>query len=541
MKRTISLMKGLASTGCALAMAIAFGCESNGNARVDTGYWGSGTAPAPQREEPAPAREEEPAPTPARKFWWPTMSDDASWDWSAMAYPTGEAATSVVGVEKGMPREVRLNQAFDYKIVVTNLTKNTLESVTLTEDLGPNLKYNSSNPSGNFTNGDILWALGTFKPQESKTITVNVTPTAEGSVGSCASVTYASMLCTNVPVVSPKLKVTKTGPAEVLKCDEIVYNIEVSNTGTGSLTGVKVMDTLPAGLKTVDGKTAVEFAVGTLAAGQTKQYSIRAKADAKGKYDNKASASADGDMKSETAVVSTMVREPALKITKTGPKESFTTVPFTYEITVTNSGDAAAANTTLEDPVPAGAVFVSATDGGTMTAGKVSWNLGTLAPGASKKVSMTVRGDAPATIRNMATAKATCAEAVSATAETIVKGIPAILLEVVDLTDPNKVGDNVTYRITVTNQGSAVDTNIRIICTLEENQQFVSAGGATTGSGAGSTVTFAPLTSLAPKAVAEWTVTVKNVKAGDVRFKVSMKSDNITRNVEETEATNVYQ
>jgi len=532
--------KNLILSACAAVLAASVGCESGGNSKVDAGYWGDGTSTAPREERPPPAAEK-PAPAPARSNWWPTMSDDASWDWSAMAYPTGEAATSVVGVEKGYPREVRLNQAFDYRIVVTNLTKNTLDNVGLTDVLGANLKYNSSNPNGAFSANTLNWALGSFKPQESKTVTVNVTPTAEGSVGSCASVTYASTLCSTVPVVSPKLKITKTGPAEVLKCDEIVYNIEVSNTGTGAISGVKVTDNLPNGLKTADGKTSVEFAVGTLTAGQSKQLTVRAKADAKGKYDNKATASADGGMNAETAVVSTMVRQPALKITKTGPKDSFTTVPFSYDITVTNSGDAPAANTVIEDSVPAGTVFVSATDGGANAAGKVTWNVGTLAPGASKKVSMTVRGDSPTVVKNTATAKATCADAVSATAETAIKGIPAILLEVVDLTDPNKVGDNVTYKITVTNQGSAVDTNIKITCSLEENQTFVSAGGATSGTGAGNTVTFQPLGSLAPKAVAEWTVTVKNVKAGDVRFKVSMKSDNLTRNVEETEATNVYQ
>ena len=107
----------------------------------------------------------------------------------------------------------------------------------------------------------------------------------------------------------------------------------------------------------------------------------------------------------------------------------------------------------------------------------------------------------------------------------------------VDISDPIAVGNNETYVITATNQGSAPDTNIRITCTLENTQQYVSSSGATTGSSAGSTITFAPLATLAPKAQATWRVTVKAVKAGDVRFTAVMNTDQLTRPVQETEAT----
>jgi uncharacterized repeat protein (TIGR01451 family) len=138
-------------------------------------------------------------------------------------------------------------------------------------------------------------------------------------------------------------------------------------------------------------------------------------------------------------------------------------------------------------------------------------------------------------------ARGYCAAAVTDTCQSEVTGIPAILLEVVDVSDPVKVGENETYVITVTNQGTAADTNIKIKCMLEPNQQFVSAGGATNGTASGNTITFAPVPSLGPKERATFRVVVKNVKAGDVRFKATMNSDQLTRDVEETEATNVYE
>lgn len=495
------------------------------------------------RAEPTPppaAPEAPPVVARAAPQWWPTMKNDRTMRWTAMCFPTGDPLTSVLGIEKGMPNETRLNQNFNYRILVTNLTANTLESVVLYEDFGQNLEYYASTPSASTGGGRISWVLGTMAPRETRNIVVTAKPAAEGTVGACASVTYATSFCANVPVVSPKLKIVKTGPAEVVRCDEIVYNIEVSNVGTGAINNVRVIDTLPKGMTTVEGRNVFEAAVGTLEAGQMKRYSFRAEVGSKGKFENRAVATGDGDLTAESALVSVTAREPALEITMSGPKEIFLAVPVTFEITVTNKGDTAATDTVLESATPSGAALVAASDGATAVGGKVLWKLGTIAVGASRKVSMTLRGDQPVSLRNLVTAKAYCASAVTATADTVVRGIPAILLEVVDLSDPIRVGDNVTYQITVTNQGSAMDHNITLVCTLEENQQFVSVSGATSGRVAGNVITLAPLAQLAPKAEAVWNVTVKNVTTGDVRFTVAMRSDNITRDVEETEATNVW-
>jgi hypothetical protein len=57
----------------------------------------------------------------------------------------------------------------------------------------------------------------------------------------------------------------------------------------------------------------------------------------------------------------------------------------------------------------------------------------------------------------------------------------------------------------------------------------------------GKTVSFAPLRTLESKGKATWRVIVRGVKAGDVRFKVTMSSDQLVIPVEQTEATHVYE
>jgi hypothetical protein len=130
---------------------------------------------------------------------------------------------------------------------------------------------------------------------------------------------------------------------------------------------------------------------------------------------------------------------------------------------------------------------------------------------------------------------------VSATAKTMLFGIAAVLLEVVDTDDPVLVGGRTTYRITVVNQGSCPSTNVQITAVVEDAEEILASDGPTRATVEGRTARFAPLATLAPKARATWQVTIKALKAGDVRFRATMTTGELERNVEETEATQLYE
>src|SRR4030095_3855311 len=105
----------------------------------------------------------------------------------------------------------------------------------------------------------------------------------------------------------------------------------------------------------------------------------------------------------------------------------------------------------------------------------VQWALGALEPHASKTVTFTLSGTESANLSTVARARAVCAQEVSDTATTKIMTIAALVLEAVDVSDPVKVGENVVYRISVTNQGSGADTNIRVTAKLPPELQYVSA------------------------------------------------------------------
>ncbi len=447
-----------------------------------------------------------------------------------------------IGIKKSAPARAVVGQTFTYDIVVTNPGRVSAEDVVVTDTLPDGIAYVSSTPRAQVAGQKLSWSLGSLAAQGSKAVAVQVKGTKTGKFENCAQVKASDGLkaesCATTVLTQAKLVVEKTAPAEVLICKEIPYTVTVRNVGDATATGVKLVDKLPAGL-TWEGQSVVNAAIGTLKPGEARKVEFRAKAARKGTYTNTSVATADGGHTAR-ASAKTVVRQPVLVLSKTGPAKRYIGRPITYSITVSSKGDTAAVGTVLTDTLPAGATFVSASDGGAHSGGKVTWSLGDLAVGASKKVSVTVVSNNPGKLTNTANVSAVCTKA-AAEASTVVAGIPAILLECVDQADPILVGANETYLITVTNQGTAADTNVVIKATLAAEQKYVSASGPTKATVAGRVVTFTPLKSLAPKDKAVSKVVAKGLKVGDVRFKVVLTSDMMTSPATETESTHIYE
>jgi uncharacterized repeat protein (TIGR01451 family) len=457
-------------------------------------------------------------------------------------YPTGSESTSALRLDKSQPAEVISGKPFEYVLTVKNLTTGKLDNVEIVESVPAGMKIAEALDGATLrqADGKATINLGSLAAGETRTIKVPATASTGGESTSCASISYSTALCLGLNVVTPSVKIEKTLPPEILVCNTVPMTLAITNTGTGTARNIRVEDNLPEGMTTLDGKTSFAVALGDIAAGETKKMEVPLKLDRTGSFTNVAKVMGDDGLAAESSAT-TVARKPALVVEKTGPKQVFIGRNFDYEIVVTNKGDAPAANTVVTDLLPEGLVAVSATDAAAMSDGKVVWNLGTLDKGASKKLGLTVKADGMSNAKNTVTASASCADTATVSAETQLVGVPAILLEVVDSPDPVAVDGETTYTIVVTNQGSALGTNIKIVAALEPEMQFVSAAGVTNGKADGSTVTFEPLASLAPKARAAYTVTVKATKQADVRFKVTLTSDQFSRPIEETESTNFYQ
>lgn len=206
-------------------------------------------------------------------------------------------------------------------------------------------------------------------------------------------------------------------------------------------------------------------------------------------------------------------------------------------LTVNNTGSAPEPKTVISMPIPDGATLVRATAGGAASGGNIVWEVSNLASNATQQLCAAFTLPQPGVLPFAATASGTMAETARSPCESKIFGVPAILIDAVDLEDPVEVGHEVTYDIKITNQGSVPCTNLRLVCTLPENEEFVSGSGPTPVQAQEGTVTTGPLASFSPKAVVTWRVVVKAVKAGDVRFKVNLYADEFETPIFEEEST----
>ncbi|MCB0881744.1 MAG: DUF11 domain-containing protein [Thermoleophilia bacterium] len=125
----------------------------------------------------------------------------------------------------------------------------------------------------------------------------------------------------------------------------------------------------------------------------------------------------------QVAVLAQTAGAPRLALRKTGPARATAGAVVRYVITVTNRGTTEARNVTLTDRLPSG-LTVERAAGARARSGAVRWNVGRLAPGASRRVVISVRTASTVSGRrvNVATATASGTRTVRATAATLFAG-----------------------------------------------------------------------------------------------------------------------
>lgn len=460
---------------------------------------------------------------------------------TSRAFPTGRESSSAVLLEKHFPEKGRVGKDFTYMIEVTNLTSGQLEGVKVTEDMPDNFSITASEPEvTNKLSGKATWELGTLEANATKIIKVTGQAYDKKSSPCCAEVEYElPALCHKTILEEPAVALQLNAPAEILACDLIELEYVVKNTGDSFLNTLDISSELPKGVVTSSGTETVNLSVNSLAAGESQTVKVLVQAEEPGQYRFSGAVKGE-DVSAKSKVQYTKVVKPKVSVDiKTKRNKQYIGRNIDYTIEVKNTSDVDADATMVVAEIPANTMFVSASDEGRLVEDIVGWEVGTLKSYESKKLDLVLKSVSKGTARAKVGVQAACCDSKTDTVETELVGIPALLLEVIDLVDPIEVGEEETYVIKVTNQGTADATNVSISAKFD-GMEYVSDSGQTQGNVTGTTIKFDAVKALGPKESVSWNVKVKGKREGDLRFRVSLTSSELTDSVEEEESTFVY-
>ncbi len=444
---------------------------------------------------------------------------------------------SLVRLDKSAPAMVALNTPFSYNYTVT--AKEKAKKIVVEEQIPSGTTYVSSNPEAEVKGSTVTWTLYNVEKGSTTPLELVVKATKAADFSNCATVVAYPEACTTTSVGVPELAITKTTPnPQVLLGAGVPWNITVTNVGNFCAYDVVLTDTLPAGVAHDSGNSSLTTNIGTLAPGESRDVTINTTAATTGEHCNvaKADSSNAGSVSDDACV---KVVAAGLDVVKEGTPMQFVGKKASYKITATNTGDVPLTDVVVTDNVPAQNKLLTA-PGAQINGNTATWTT-SLAAGESKSFDLTVLGLQEGTYCNQVSANSAAYGLSGADdACTEWKGYPALLIVVIDTEDPLLVGEQTTYVIQITNQGTAADTNVGLKVQLPASLKVISAAGDTQGTISGNNVNFAAYPVLNAKEIIEFRVVAQAVSEGDSRFKAQMTSDLLKTPVPEEEATQVY-
>ena len=414
------------------------------------------------------------------------------------------------------PDPVAAGANITYTLSYGNAGNMNASGVAITDTIPANTTFVSATGGGTLAAGVVTWNLGALNAGSSGTVQLVVqvaSPLANGTV--ITNATYQITSNETAPVsgaavtttvsATPTLTISKTdAPDPVVAGNNITYTLSFSNTGTANASGVVVSDTIPANTTfvsaTAGGTPAagvVTWNIGALNVGSSSSVQLVVQVAsplANGTLITNATYSIDSNETAPAAgalITTTVSSAPVLAIVKTdAPDPVIAGNNITYTLSYSNTGNANASGVVITDTIPANTTFVSATGGGTLAAGVVTWNIGALNAGSSSSVQLVVQVTSPLANGTLITNStygidsSETAPIAGAAITTTVSTLPVLSISKSDAPDPVNAGSNITYTLSYSNTGNANASGVVITDTIPANTTFVSAtGGGTLAAG----------------------------------------------------------
>ena len=445
-------------------------------------------------------------------------------------------------VEKISPREIQVNQTADFQLIIKNVGRVSAEDVKVFDQTPRGTEFVGASPKPTSSQGsDLRWDIGTLRPGQEKRIKLQLKPTRHGEIGSVAHVTFATQASMRTLVTKPILEIVHQSKNVHMIGDNVVFDITVKNKGDGPARNVMIQEDVPDQLEFQDGSQAIEYEIGTLLPGQSKNLRLALKAAQIGKVRNVLFASADGGLECKHELPLEVVA-PNLVAKSDGPTRRFLQRNAAHTFSVANNGSAAATNVELIARLPSGLRFKGANNQGRYDANahSVYWSLAELARDAKASVELKTTpveiGTQPIKFETFADLEVRASIVQPLNVEHLVD----VFFDIDDVVDPIEIGSDTSYKIRVVNQGTKAATNVQLGVTFPRGLRPTAVNGSIRHQINGQQIAFEPINSMSPGDELSFVIESKGQAAGDHRVVVNMKTDGRQTPVSKEETTRVY-
>jgi uncharacterized repeat protein (TIGR01451 family) len=444
-------------------------------------------------------------------------------------------------VEKLAPPEIQVGKPALFEVRIRNAGQATAHDIVVT-DLVPKgtTLTKTSPPAETIPGGGVRWKIGALRPGDETVLAMELMPLTEGEIGSTASVQFSAAAAARTICTKPELAIEVQAPRNVQAGDDVPLHIRIFNSGSGVAAGVLLTEVVPANM-VHEGGNELEYDVGDLQPGQTRELELVLRAVKPGQVMNLLHAKGEGKLAAEAKTPIEIVA-PQLSLAVEGPKKRYLDRQATYTVSIANPGTASARDVELATYLPRGMQFVDANNNGEYDAAthSVRWLLEELPARERGSVQITTLPVEPG--QQLLRVETTAERGVQAQKEEaiLVEGAASIAFQVVDTADPIEVGGETTYEIRVTNQGSKEATNVQLAVSLPDGLKAIDADGPTRFTMNGRQVQFQALAQLPPKGETIYRIRVQCMAAGDHRCHVQLLSDDMRTPVTKEEGTRVY-
>ncbi|PSR53277.1 hypothetical protein AHMF7605_06900 [Adhaeribacter arboris] len=433
---------------------------------------------------------------------------------------TNNSASNTISV--GTPADVAVTNAVaagpyyngvntTFTVTAKNNGPNTATGITILDQLPASLELVSATPStGTYNSTSGNWTIASLANTATATLTLLVKPKTIGNIGTTATKTAENEFDNNTANDAASASINVSANADLIVTNSVAagpyyrgvqttYTVTVNNAGPDAASGVIIKDLLPAGLTfnsatpsvgTYDNTTG-NWSIGSLAKDATVTLTIRATPNTTNSITTTAAVAAQTEydaVPANNSSSNTIYPNPSADIAIThtaaaGPH--YNGVNTTFTVTARNNGISNATNVSVLDQLPAGLQLVSATPSdGTYNSATGIWDVGNLVVNTQATLTLVVKPTTTGPIsttasKNGATEFDNVLSNDQATASINVTANADLAVTNTVSASPYVVGTDVTYTVTVTNNGPDATSAVSITDQLPAGLTFKSYTAST--------------------------------------------------------------